>query len=344
MKHRVAVLSIVATIALIGASMVPAGAGPGGTSSANAQLQMYTVITDQAGATAIKSAGYDIASVESTSSGLVSLEIVAYPSDRGALEKFGSVRLWRNDAGLTSTQLAKQQASAGFKVWMDYDGPDGFAAVHDDLEAANEDILDLEVVGRRTGPTRRATGHPRDIIALRLTADEDDSEDGSKPAVLYSSLIHAREWIAGEVNRRLLEWFIKGWREEKPEVINILERPSCGSSWSRTPTATSTRSTGTGCGGRPSATTTPMAAARRCRTTDHAVDGVDGNRNFPEHWKFDDEGSASIISDETYRGPSPGSEPETQAIDRPRCRRSSPSTTSATTRSGSSCSTPSASR
>ena len=154
MKHRVAVLSIVATIALIGASMVPAGAGPGGTSSANAQLQMYTVVTDQAGATAIKSAGYDIASVESTSGGLVSLEIVAYPSDRGALEKFGSVRLWRNDAGLTSTQLAEQQASAGFKVWMDYDGPDGFAQYMDDLEAANEDILDLEIIGThlRDGP------------------------------------------------------------------------------------------------------------------------------------------------------------------------------------------------
>ena len=142
MKHRVAVLSFVATIALIGASMVPAGAGPGGTSSANARLQMYTVVTDQAGATAIKSAGYDIASVESTSSGLVSLEIVAYPSDRGALEKFGSVRLWRNDAGLTSTQLAEQQASAGFKVWMDYDGPDGFRPVH----------------GRARGSER---GHPR---------------------------------------------------------------------------------------------------------------------------------------------------------------------------------------
>ena len=44
------------------------------------------------------------------------------------------------------------------------------------------------------------------------------------------------------------------------------------------------------------------------------LDGVDGNRNFAEHWNFDDEGSASIISDQTYRGPRPLSEPETQAI------------------------------
>ena len=30
---------------------------------------------------------------------------------------------------------------------MDYDGPDGFRQYMYDLEAANEDILDLEVIG-----------------------------------------------------------------------------------------------------------------------------------------------------------------------------------------------------
>ena len=39
-------------------------------------------------------------------------------------------------------------------------------------------------------------------------------------------------------------------------------------------------------------------------------DGVDPNRNYPEHWKFDDEGSASIFSGETYRGPAPASGPK----------------------------------
>ena len=59
----------------------------------------------------------------------------------------------------------------------------------DDLEAANEDILDLEVVGPQTH-------QGRDIIALRLT-DESTDADGDK-AVLYSSMIHAREWIAAK--------------------------------------------------------------------------------------------------------------------------------------------------
>ncbi len=35
----------------------------------------------------------------------------------------------------------------------------------------------------------------RDIMALKLTKDADTTEDGAKPAVLYLSNQHAREWI-----------------------------------------------------------------------------------------------------------------------------------------------------
>ena len=45
-------------------------------------------------------------------------------------------------------------------------------------------------------------------------------------------------------------------------------------------------------------------------------DGVDPNRNFPNHWGYDNEGSSPIPSSETYRGPSAASEPETQAMTR----------------------------
>ena len=43
-------------------------------------------------------------------------------------------------------------------------------------------------------------------------------------------------------------------------------------------------------------------------------DGVDPNRNYPTKWGSDDEGSSPDPADETYRGPSPASEPETQAV------------------------------
>jgi hypothetical protein len=311
-KRRVALLTVLATLALIGATNVPAGAGPGSSAAGTtARLQMYTVVADQAGAKAIKAGGYDIASVERAPGGSVRLEIVAYPSQLAGLEKFGTVELWRNEAGLTSTQLAVQQAAAGYKVWRDYDGPDGLRQYMYDLEAANEDILDLEVIGTTYGTDPEGDGPdtPREIIALRLSADdiEGSDDDGSKPAVLYSSTIHAREWIATEVNRRLLEWFIKGWREEKPDVVDILDSTELWFVLVQNPD------------GYQYTFDVDRLWRKNLRDNDgvagiSSLDGVDGNRNFGEHWNFDDEGSGTITSDETYRGPEPFSEPETQAI------------------------------
>ena len=301
MRRRAALLSVIGTLALIGTTIVPADAGPGRSlSRTKARLHMYTAIADGSAARAIKDAGYDVASVERASAGRVRLEIVAYPWERAGLEKLGArVRLWRDGAGKSSSQLAAEQAAAGYKVWRDYDGPDGLAQYMHDLESANEDILDLAVLGN--------TYQGRDIIALRLTANEDSSADGSKPAVLYSATVHAREWIATEVDRRLLEWFIKGWREDKPDVVDILRSTELWFVLVQNPD------------GYQYTFDHDRLWRKNLRDNDGdgqitALDGVDINRNFPEHWNYDDEGSGTITSDETYRGPDPASEPETQAM------------------------------
>ena len=48
----------------------------------------------------------------------------------------------------------------------------------------------------------------------------------------------------------------------------------------------------------------------------NAGDGVDTNRNFPEQWALDNEGSSPTPSAEDYRGPYANSEPENAAYDR----------------------------
>ncbi len=48
---------------------------------------------------------------------------------------------------------------------------------------------------------------------------------------------------------------------------------------------------------------------------DPEIDGVDLNRNYGHEWGYDDEGSSGFEGSDTYRGPSPFSEPETQAIE-----------------------------
>ena len=74
-----------------------------------------------------------------------------------------------------------------------------------------------------------------------------------------------------------------------------------------------------------------------------AGDGVDLNRNFAEKWGYDNEGSSPDPASETYRGPSPNSEPETKALDA--CSSGSASSSSSTTtRPPSCCSTASAGR
>ena len=50
-------------------------------------------------------------------------------------------------------------------------------------------------------------------------------------------------------------------------------------------------------------------------TFEPEIDGVDINRNYGHEWAFDDEGSSGFEGSDTYRGPSPFSEPETQAIE-----------------------------
>jgi len=47
---------------------------------------------------------------------------------------------------------------------------------------------------------------------------------------------------------------------------------------------------------------------------DPNVDGVDLNRNYGYQWAYDNDGSSPNVSSDTYRGPGPFSEPETQAI------------------------------
>ncbi|MEM7306734.1 MAG: M14 family zinc carboxypeptidase [Planctomycetota bacterium] len=50
------------------------------------------------------------------------------------------------------------------------------------------------------------------------------------------------------------------------------------------------------------------------RNNGGGIFGVDLNRNYPFQWGFDNEGSSPSTDSETYRGPSPASEPETQAM------------------------------
>jgi Zinc carboxypeptidase len=131
--------------------------------------------------------------------------------------------------------------------------------------------------------------------------------DGRRRAVLYISTFHAREWISTEVNRRLLHWYIDQWRAGNPEIRSLLRNTELWFVLAHNPD------------GYQYTFDVERLWRKNMRDNDGdgeitRLDGVDPNRNLPEHWNWDDEGSNTLVSSDTYRGPAAGSEPETQAL------------------------------
>jgi hypothetical protein len=324
--RRKTFLAVLSIALLIDAFVAPVGAGaaakrtastPSATATASTpqgRLDMYEAVVTTAQVQQIIEAGFDVADIQLLDGERARITLVLKPNERRAVLKMGvDLQLWRNDDGLTATQLAKQQAAAGFNVWRDNDGPNGFEAYAHTMAAANPDLLKLEVIGQTWGTNPNGVpgpsdDTPRDVIALQLTVDGNGLGAGQKPAVLYNSLQHAREWISGEVNRRLLEWYIKRYREGDPQIINLLQTTELWFILVTNPDGYQyTFSEGN------------RLWRKNLRDNDgngiiNGLDGVDPNRNYPEHWGWDDDGSSPLISSETYRGPDAASEPETQAM------------------------------
>jgi hypothetical protein len=207
----------------------------------------------------------------------------------------------RNRRGRSVSAQARAQAVGGYNVYRSWDEPGGIRDELYRVARRNPRIVKLRVLGRTT--------QGREIIGLKVTRRARRTRDGSRPAVLYSSNQHAREWISLEVNRRLLHYFVRGWRRGDREISRLLRRTELWFVVSANPDGYQYSH--------------DVERLWRKTLSDNdgdgqigVGDGVDPNRNFDEHWGYDDEGSSPDPADETYRGPSPASEPETQAMQR----------------------------
>jgi hypothetical protein len=243
--------------------------------------------------------GVELADPQQTASGLRAHAVLT-SDQRAKLAASGvDVELMRNQKGQTVTEQAAAQAVGGFNVWRSWDEPGGIRDELYEVAEQNPQIVKLEVLGH--------SHQGRELIALKLTQNARRVPDGSRPAVLYSSLQHAREWISVEVNRRLLHYFIDGWAAKDPEIRGLLRNTELWFVIVANPD------------GYQYSFDNERLWRKNLRDNngDQQItvgDGVDPNRNFPEHFGYDNEGSASDPADETYRGPSAASEPETKAM------------------------------
>ncbi|MBC8204832.1 T9SS type A sorting domain-containing protein [bacterium] len=143
----------------------------------------------------------------------------------------------------------------------------------------------------------------RDLWVIKISDNPEIDED--EPEVWYDGIHHAREpitlqlliyfidvlltnygvnpEITAVVNDR--ELFILPCMNPDGYVYNEMTNPNGGGMW-----------------------------RKNRRDNGGGVYGVDLNRNYPYDWGHDNQGSSPNPSSETYRGPYPASEPETQVI------------------------------
>src|SRR3954468_18751535 len=263
------------------------------------KLDVYTVVTSAEKLTALEAKGIDVASSEATGSAL-SAQLIMTKAQRDQVRAEGvESELTRVKGGKTVKQFAEAQAAGGYTVWRSYDEPGGYRDQMYALAHDNPQVTKLVKIG--------TTLNGREILALKVTQGARDKPDGSRPSVLFSATQHAREWIATEIDRRLMYHYVNGWKNDDKRIKNLLKDVELWFVPVMNPD------------GYQYTFDAERLWRKNLRDNDGdgqttISDGVDPNRNYPEHFKYDEEGSSKIFSSQTYRGPGPASERETQAI------------------------------
>ena len=290
-----------------------------GTSVATADtvepLNQY-VVSGQVNTDALARAGFDLREASVTGQ-KGKFFIVARPSrGRGAGEgrrdRDGAVRVARTMAAPTLPLAQPTHGYDVFRPWSLTPAPCpgtcstplvNLKTYYHQLARDNPDVVKEMVIGQSV--------LGQDIMAYKVTKDAKRKRDGGRPAVLYNSTQHAREWIAdGDRAARSspTSWSTRT-RGAARGSRSSCPRTSCGSCPSSTSTATTTRSStrARGCGARTCATSTAAASARTptasTRTATGRRTGTSTSRARPP-----------TPSNETYHGTGPASEPEVQAM------------------------------
>ncbi len=135
----------------------------------------------------------------------------------------------------------------------------------------------------------------RDIWALKIS-DKPELDELDEPAVLFNSMHHAREIMTPEVSIDIMEYLLTNYKTD-PKVTEWVDNTAI---W-----------------------IIPMFNVDGnnkmwnhdswWRKNTRGGFGVDLNRNYPAGWGSCN-GSSGSQSSQTYRGPNPASEPETQAM------------------------------
>jgi hypothetical protein len=302
MRHRAGSILAVGALLIGGAALAPiAQAQPGGpprTSDAD-EVKVYRADVTRRQVPLLLAAGQDGHELgeQAPEKGTATVEVYLTGRQAAELREQG-VELTEHT--LTARAENRVQAAAD-GVFRPYSGSGGLKEEILRTAQENPGLTKVVSIGR--------TVKGQDILALKLTRNAKKSQDGSRPAVLYLSNQHAREWITPEMTRRLLHHYLDHYATDK-RIKRIVDTTELWFVLSANPDGYDY--------------TFKDASTRLWRKNLRDVngdgtistgDGVDLNRNFAYKWGYDDEGSSPNPTSQTYRGAAPNSEPETQALD-----------------------------
>jgi carboxypeptidase T len=214
----------------------------------------------------------------------------------------------RRNRALTQSQLRQLRAAGGptpnsISGYACYETVEETFAVADALLAAKPNLGTWVDAGNSWLKTQGAGGY--DMRVLKLTNSAVPTPAGGKPVLFINSAIHAREYTTAPLSLEFARWLVNGhgnnadatWILDHHEVHLMLhtnpdgrKRAETGLSWRKN------------------------VNNNYCANSN--TRGIDLNRNFSATWNSTGGvGSSGTACSLTYRGPSAGSEPETQAIE-----------------------------
>jgi len=176
------------------------------------RIELYELDSPLGTAQTLREQGFDVVQQE-IRDGKEHVELTATPNDLDGLEKLGHrPEPVRNPQGQTQLQAAKAQAASGYTVFKSYSERGGIADQLRKIAKDHKDVVELQSIGK--------TLRGQDILAVKVTSLARLLPDGIKPATLFSATQHAREWIATEVDMRLLKYVVAN----KRQLRSLLDR------------------------------------------------------------------------------------------------------------------------
>lgn len=288
------VLTLVGAMALTG----PASAQLPSDLGSRDSLEVYVGTLNPEQLEELRGTGVDLqdAALSRDASGNAKVEMVLTERQAARLASKGIKLAVKKVHGKNASQVLREQAAAGWTVFRSYSEPGG---IRDEIMAAAAQfpgITKVETIGQSV--------QNKPILAVKVTKNANDEKDGKRPAVLYASLQHAREWITPEMTRRLLHHVLNNYGND-PAITQLVDTTEL---WFL-PVA------------NPDGYDFSFTEGNRLwRKNLHdnngdgqitSGDGVDQNRNFPYRWGYDNEGSSTDPASDTYRAaaatPTPGS-------------------------------------